>query len=272
MKAIRFRLVILFSILLTLLVVGTVGFMLIEKLSPIDAIYFTVVTISTVGYGDIHASTVAGKVLALFLIIAGVGTFLGFFADGTQLLLQRREEQERKRRRNVLISLFFSELGMQILRKFSRYDTDAPAMRKDAVIRADWTDQDFQNLAARLKRHSYKLDRHAINLADLNMFLSDKGTLLSQLLENPNLQEHESFTDMLLALFHVRDELMARPAFAGLPATDLDHLTNDIRRVYLLLTGLWVSHLQYLKASYPYLYSLALRTNPFSEDTTAVVK
>jgi hypothetical protein len=57
-----------------------------------------------------------------------------------------------------------------------------------------------------------------------------------------------------------------------LPETDLNHLANDIKRVYVLLTGQWVGYMRYLKRSYPYLFSLALRTNPFSEEISPVVR
>ena len=42
------------AVFTALLVVGILGFMIIEKLSLVDAIYFAIVTMATVGYGDIH--------------------------------------------------------------------------------------------------------------------------------------------------------------------------------------------------------------------------
>ena len=52
---IRFRLyAILFA---TLLILGVLGFMVVERLSLVDSIYFSVVTMATVGYGDIHPQT-----------------------------------------------------------------------------------------------------------------------------------------------------------------------------------------------------------------------
>lgn len=68
-------------LLLAVLVLGTVAVMLTEGLSPADAFYFVVVTIATVGYGDIVPHTGTGKIVAIFLIIAGVGTFIAIFAE-----------------------------------------------------------------------------------------------------------------------------------------------------------------------------------------------
>ena len=89
MDALRFRLKIFIFIFLIILLTGVIGFIYIEGLTFVDALYFTIVTIATVGYGDIHPVTYTGKVLSLILIICGVGTFLGVVANATDLLLSK---------------------------------------------------------------------------------------------------------------------------------------------------------------------------------------
>ena len=103
-------------------------------------------------------------------------------------------------------------------------------------------------------------------------FLKEKGDLLLRQMENPDLIEHGSFTELLWATVHLRDELMSRKNLKGLPETDLAHLANDARRAYSNLVGQWLDYLQYLKGRYPYLFSLALRTNPFVENPSTIVQ
>ena len=67
----RFRMLIALPV--AVLLVGTIGFMILERLSFIDAFYFTMVTISTVGYGDIAPTTVPGQTIAAFVMILGYG-------------------------------------------------------------------------------------------------------------------------------------------------------------------------------------------------------
>ena len=103
-----------------------------------------------------------------------------------------------------------------------------------------------------------------MNLENIRGFLTDKGDLLIRQIENHDIMEHESFTDLLWAVVHLRDELLSRRSLHNLPKTDLNHLANDIKRAYTLLARQWLDHLKHLKSQYPYLFSLALRTNPFS--------
>ena len=93
-----------------------------------------------------------------------------------------------------------------------------------------------------------------------------------RLLENPNLLEHETFTELLWAVFHLTEELEYRADLDKLPHTDMVHISGDIKRVYVLLLNRWIDYVMHLKDQYPYLYSLAVRTNPLDEDASPIVK
>jgi len=92
------------------------------------------------------------------------------------------------------------------------------------------------------------------------------------LLENPNLLEHESFTNLLWSVFHLTDELGHRVDIDHLPDNDYAHLTVDINRVYQLVLSQWIGHMRHLENDYPYLFSLAARTNPFTPDASVEIK
>ena len=72
-----------------LLIIGTLGYITIENYPFIDAFYMTVITIATVGYGEIHELSAEGRIFTSFLIITSFGTFAyavsaitKFVADG----------------------------------------------------------------------------------------------------------------------------------------------------------------------------------------------
>jgi voltage-gated potassium channel len=61
---------------LTLILIATVFYWLVEGWSLLDAVYFSVVTIATVGYGDITPTTALGKIFTIGYIFAGIGIFV----------------------------------------------------------------------------------------------------------------------------------------------------------------------------------------------------
>ena len=115
------------------------------------------------------------------------------------------------------------------------------------------------------------MDIHRGDLEGLRKFLDQKGEFLLRLLENPVLLEQEHLTELLRAVFHLREELLHRDDLKGLPDTDYSHLEGDIGRVYALIIREWIDYMRYLKIHYPYLFSLAMRTNPFNPNGSAVV-
>ncbi len=68
----------LFFLVLSTLAAGTVFYRHAEGWSLLDSLYFSVVTLTTVGYGDLSPSTTAAKIFTIFYIFVGVGIILGF--------------------------------------------------------------------------------------------------------------------------------------------------------------------------------------------------
>jgi voltage-gated potassium channel len=272
MKSISYRFRIYLAILAMVLIFGTIGLMIVEGYSPLDAFYFIIVTIATVGYGDIHPLTPLGKVLVIVIILAGVGCFVGVVANAIEYMIEKRERTQRIEKLNMIIGVFYSDVGTKLLKKFSPIDPGIQKIRSALAVSNNWSDKDFEKAHVMLKAHSYHLDSRALQLEELHKFLSlHKGFLLA-LLENPQLFEHDRFTDLLHAVFHLAEELTARERLVDLPLTDYDHLSGDLTRVYSQLVIEWLTYMQYLKLKYPYLFSLAMRTNPFDENASAIVQ
>jgi voltage-gated potassium channel len=68
----------LLAILVSLLVAGTIAFHVVEGWGWLDSLYFSVVTMATVGYGDLHPVTALGKILTMLFIVLGLGVLVGF--------------------------------------------------------------------------------------------------------------------------------------------------------------------------------------------------
>jgi voltage-gated potassium channel len=269
---IRFRLTINLIILVALLIFGTFVFATLEGRSLIDAFYYIIVTVATVGYGDVHPTTTAGKVFAILLIITGVGTFLGVIANTTELMLSRREKLIRMKKLNMVIGVFFSEVGVKLIKRFVDSDPHSEEMQEGLIVTEKWTHPDFQKVSEHLKKFKYGTEMSKAELGVLKEFLLSERDFLVRLLENPTLLEHESFTTLLRAVFHLTEELAYREDPNQLVESDRRHIIGDINRAYHLLVQEWLDYMEYLKVNYPYLFSLAMRTNPFDRKASPVVE
>jgi voltage-gated potassium channel len=272
MAAVLFRLRVYLLIFVSVILIGTFGFSVIEGISLLDALYFCIVTIATVGYGDIHPVTTAGKVLAILLILTGVGSFVGVVANGIEILLEQRDTKARVEKMNMLIGAFYSEVGIQLLRLYSRADPHAEEIRNHLKMDADWSSLEFASVRLLIRGHDYRIDIEKIDLENLRELLVQRRDFLLRLLENPMLFEHEAFTESLRALFHLTEELGYRDDLFGLPQADYEHLSTDISRTYALIVFQWLDYMNYLNGNYPYLFSLALRTNPFDQTASPIIR
>jgi len=186
-------------------------------------------------------------------------------------VLRMRERLAMLNKLNMVIGAFFSEVGTRLLRSFSDLDQQAELISNELLVTREWTDQQYAQVTKDLQNFNYRIDMQKHDLTGLKSFLNGKRDFLLRLLENQNLLEHETFTELLWAVFHLTEELEARDDVAQLSTPDADHIVGDIRRAYLLLIAEWLAYMKHLKNEYPYLFSLAVRTNPFDKNASAVI-
>jgi hypothetical protein len=181
------------------------------------------------------------------------------------------DKQKRLKKQNMVIGAFFMEVGTKLLTYISDLDPELESIRSSLVVDEDWSDQEFSRVSKSLKGYGYGIDMEKLDLEYLSILLQKERDFIIGLVENPILLEHESFTDLLLEVFHLSEELESRSCLIGLPATDLAHIQRDITRVYGYLVNEWLDYMLYLKNDYPHLFSLAIRTNPFDRTASPIV-
>ncbi len=186
-------------------------------------------------------------------------------------LLSMRSKKERLEKINMVIGTFFSEAGTHLLTLISDCDPDLKRVKSFFLVRNDWDNEEFSRVSRNLKEYDYTIDAGKVDLVQLRTFLMSRRDFMIRLLENPVILEHQSFTGLLQAVFHLAEELERRGDLNNLPVADREHLAGDINRVYRLIAGEWLSYMKYLKNNYPYLFSLAIRTNPFDENASAII-
>jgi voltage-gated potassium channel len=133
---------------------GVTGYMLIDRWNPLDSFYMVIITISTVGYGEIHPQSAAGRIFTSTLIVTGVATMLYGFGVFAETLADNafgnyRRERQLERNLNQLRDHFiicgYGRIGTQIVAEFE--DHNVPY----AVI--DQTDEAVGRLRAEGRLH-----------------------------------------------------------------------------------------------------------------------
>lgn len=187
-------------------------------------------------------------------------------------LLNRHAKRSKFAKLNMVIGAFFSDAGTELLKMIAKYDLRVANLREIIVSINRWSASDFLSFDKRLINYDPNMEVSESDLETLRGFLSEKRDFLMRLLENPNILEHDSFSNLLLAVFHLAEELGHRHELRHLTPADQEHLLGDLTRAYLFLTTEWVVYMRHLKNNYPYLFSLALRTNPFDPEATPEFK
>ncbi len=180
-------------------------------------------------------------------------------------LLEIRECRTRLEKLNMVIGAFFSEVGTRLIILFQELD-QPNGLKTELNFNDQWNRLDFNRVRNRIVSYQISPDTRKGDLEGLRSFLIQKREFLLRLLENPNLLEHELFTDLLWAVFHLTEELESRTHLDHLSREDHEHLANDIKRAYGHLLREWINYIEHLKNNYPFLFSLSSRTNPFNPD------
>ena len=211
----------------------------------------------------------------LFIYLLGDLAFLPLEVFLVVVVIERvlanREKQATLQKLNMVVGAFFSEVGNDLLRMLLVCFENNKDISQHLNVKGGWNNGDFKKAVAFVRGMQGEADLSCIDLQDLKKFLVQRRTFLLALLENPNLLEHERFTDLLWATFHLTEELEARKSLTGLPRTDSKHMAGDTERVYRLLIIEWLFYVSHLKLKYPYLFSLVARTHPFQERPSPVV-
>jgi hypothetical protein len=180
-------------------------------------------------------------------------------------MLSRRERVARRKKLNIVIGVFFSEVGHALLAACRDLDAHRAELQQDLAGAAGWDPQRLAEAGRRYRAYVPDVSLGAEGARRLVRVLTDRRAALTDLMANPSVLEHEDFTDLLWAAFHLAEELAARGDVGRLGDDDAAHLAGDVRRVFPLLVSQWLTYLGHLQEDYPYLFSLEARTNPFDD-------
>ncbi|SCJ23114.1 Uncharacterised protein [uncultured Clostridium sp.] len=172
-------------------------------------------------------------------------------------LIDYRAKKDRIEKINMLVGIFFTEVGGKLMHLIIDADKDA----KNYITNFE----DLNKIKKSLYEYDYKVDMKYIDLCAIKNILVEHNNLFVTLISNESILQHQIFTDLLMSVIHLRDEIIFMEKDKGLEL-NINHVENDVIRVYKNISIQWISYLEYLQKSYPFLYNNAIRVNPFKFD------
>ena len=178
--------------------------------------------------------------------------------------INRRSKLETLRRLNTIVGIFFSEIGMDLIRIIIKFDRNFHLIQSEFISDEEWNEDKSKRVKSMLCKYNCNIDSKSGDIDNLEKFLLSHKASLVNLMGNPNLMEHEEFTEMLISIFHLTEEILIRKSQGTLSDADYEHLSLDIKRSYYLLVYQWIRYIEHLKKHYPFLYGFIIKVNPFS--------
>ncbi len=123
------HLIVSFVLAFMILIIGTLGYMMIEGWDFMDSLYMTVITVSTVGYGEVRQVDYAGRIFTILIVVTGVGfsvyvagAVVQFMVEGQirQIMGGRRLDQKLRRLKNHYIICGYGRIGRVLVRNLRR--------------------------------------------------------------------------------------------------------------------------------------------------------
>lgn len=212
----------------------------------------------------------------IFLYLIGDVAFVFFEVLLVTLVIHRllhhRKQKAVLDKVHMLTGAFFSEMGTELLRRMGECDEEFHKIFQNLIKPQDWSEVQFLDIRKTVQTHQPAIDSRKFDLEALNEYLQRHKAFVLDLIQNQSLLQHEPFSNLVWAIFHLTKELEHHGNLKNLTNSDRQHVAEDIKRVYQELSVQWMDYMQHLKATYPYLFALAGRTNPFGRLASVDVK
>ncbi len=195
---------------------------------------------------------IVGKGEDVVVSFLGNFAFLPVYVLFVTLMIERvLKERERialRQKLNMVIGIFFSEVGTELVRNLSGFIVESGELEKRLKVRPQWQVRDFRDADVFIASYEARVDSRMGDLGNLRHFVAGKRDFMLRMLENPNLW---SMTSSRIFSGHIPlvDELMSAELRDTLP-TDLTTFRRH-ERAFGHLVREWLIYMRHLKEDYP---------------------
>jgi len=182
---------------------------------------------------------------------------------GLDQLVEKTHREEARSKVSIIETLYFNESGGTMLRYLTSFDPDAARLRELLQVTEDWHSSDFRQAIRQLKSYPFLLDLDRIDFFGLHYHLSQRHEYYRSMLENPALTQSESFTEMIMKIYLLWEELDGRTNLYQLPEKDRNYLAELLHEIYRELTEYWLDNVYNHSIHNRFRLHRAIESNPF---------
>ncbi len=184
---------------------------------------------------------------------------------GLDQLVEKTHREEARSKVSIIETLYFNESGGTMLRYLTSFDPDAARLRELLQVTEDWHSSDFRQAIRQLKSYPFLLDLDRIDFFGLHYHLSQRHEYYRSMLENPALTQSEAFTEMIMKIYLLWEELDGRTNLYQLPEKDRNYLAELLHEIYRELTEYWLDNVYNHSIHNRFRLHRAIESNPFME-------
>ena len=184
---------------------------------------------------------------------------------GLDQLVEKTHREEARSKVSIIETLYFNESGGTMLRYLTSFDPDAARLRELLQVTEDWHSSDFRQAIRQLKSYPFLLDLDRIDFFGLHYHLSQRHEYYRSMLENPALTQSEAFTEMIMKIYLLWEELDGRTNLYQLPEKDRSYLAELLHEIYRELTEYWLDNVYNHSIHNRFRLHRAVESNPFLE-------
>ena len=157
-------------------------------------------------------------------------------------LIEKTHEEENQSKLSIIETLFFNESGGNMLRYLSSFDPNFSQLASILSVRMDWKSIDYQAARLHLKDYPFHLDVEKVDFFGLHYHLDERHAYYRNILENPALTQSSEFTELVMKIYLMWEELDCRTDLYNLDLHEKHYLGELLTEIYEELAVYWLDN------------------------------
>ncbi len=157
-------------------------------------------------------------------------------------IIEKAHEEESQSKLSIIETLFFNESGGNMLRYLSSFDQNSDSLAAILDVTMDWKSADYQNAKAQLKDYPFQLNVEKVDFFGLHYHLDERKDYYRNILENPALTQSNKFTELVMKIHLMWEELDCRTDLYNLDLHEKHYLGELLTEIYQELVEYWLDN------------------------------